>query len=552
MKKYVVITIEANVLVFNYRSINSEEKSFVNKNKFEKDSLFYDLNYYKRKNKKIINLIKSKYSSINLIKVKCLVTFKYIAQIINELKLQCLILDFSSTLDLLDYELFLQCSSLKEIYCYFMSSDFVYKFKEKNIDVSILSKNVISNKFLELHDTDNKDSLYYKKVITINEEYPGLIDDLKEFLKINYKLKAIHIRVYSKDLISEIVELVKNDESRNVIVFLHQEFDKGNFIVNNFKWLKELSDRCKEDYTCEFRIIYSNSFLGKNLFKQLTFNNLKLIFILCIYISTVTLIITKSYEYVEKMSIASLGNDLMQITESEDEVEIVPTESDDFENDGIIEVPDEPILNDNDRVPQETVTKEEIKSKYSFEISFSKLKKINSETVGYLTVKNTKIAYPVLQHSDNSYYLKRDIYKKKNSMGWIFLDYRNNPKEFDDNSIIYGHSMLNGTMFGTLKYTLESSWRKKEENMIISLDTPDKSYKFKIFSIYKVDYTTDYLITNFTSSSEKEDFIKMIRDRSIFKSDVIVDKDDKILTLSTCTGNNNRRLVVHAVLLEEE
>ena len=537
MKEYVVIKFELNVLVFNFRTIDKEEKTFVNSNKEYKDSLFYDLKYFKKNFDKILELLKTKYTNINLVRVVRLVTFKYIASIVKELNIQCLIFDFLSTIDVEDYELFLECSSLKEIHCYFMSSDFIYRFKEKNIEVHISSEKVISDKFLELHDTDNKDSLYYKKVININEEYPLLIEDLKEFLKINYKLKAIHIRVYSKDLISSIVDLVKADESRNVIVFLHQENDKGNFIVNNFKWLKELSEKCKEDYTCEFRIIYSNSFLGKNLFRQLTFNNLKLILILCIYISAVTLVIMKSYEYVEKMSIASLNNELINNIPNDDLVED--------------EVIFEETLSDSEVEMEEEVTQEVIKSKYTFENSFKKLLSINKETVAYLTVKNTNISYPVVQHSDNSYYLERDFYKKKTVMGWIFMDYRNNPKEFDDNTIIYGHNMKNGTMFGSLKKAYEKSWRNNEENLTISLDLPSGSYKFRIFSIYKVDYTTDYLVTKFSSNSSKEEFIKMITNRSVFKSGVNVGVEDKILTLSTCTGSNNRRLVVHAVLIKE-
>ena len=537
MKEYVVIKFEANVLVFDFRTIDKEEKAFVNSNNEFKDSLFYDLKYFKRNYEKIVSNIKAKHTNLNLVRVVRLVTFKYISYIIKELNLECLILDFLSTMDVEDYELFLQCSSLKEIYCYFMSSDFIYKFKEKNIEVHISSEKKISDKFLELHDTDNKDSLYYKKVITISEEYPLLIEDLKEFLKINYKLKAIHIRVYSKELIDSIVDLVKNDESRNVVIFLHQENDKGNFIVNNFKWLKELSDKCKEDYTCEFRIIYSNAFLGKNLFKQLTFNNLKLILILCIYISAVTLVIMKSYEYVEKMSIASLNSELLNNQEPDNEEE----EDEVFEE----------TLTDTDREMEEEIPQEVIKSKYTFDKSFKKLLSINKETVAYLTVKNTQISYPVVQHGDNSYYLGRDFYKKKTVMGWVYMDYRNNPKEFDDNTIIYGHNMKNGTMFGSLKKVLDSSWRKNEENMTISLDLPTGSYKFKIFSIYKVDYTTDYLITKFHSKSSKEDFINMITKRSIFNSGIKVGLDDKILTLSTCTGSNNRRLVVHAVLVKE-
>ena len=110
-------------------------------------------------------------------------------------------------------------------------------------------------------------------------------------------------------------------------------------------------------------------------------------------------------------------------------------------------------------------------------------------------------------------------------------------------------------MFGTLFRVLNSTWRKNKDNMIINLDTENETLKFKIFSAYKVDYTTDYLKVNFDTNEEKESFIKLIKSRSNFKSNEIVTSEDKILTLSTCTGGNNRRLVVHAVLIngnEEE
>mgnify|MGYP003297652490 CR=1 FL=1 len=286
MKEYISLKIELNVLVFDYKTITKEQKTLVNKNSFIEDSLLYDFKYFKKNINKIVELIKRDFPDVNLIKVKRLVTFKYVADIIKLLNIQCLILDFFSTVAMSDYELFLSCECLREVRCYFMSSDVMHLFNEKNIEVHMSSEVKITDKFLELHDTDSKDSLYYKKVITINEEYPELMSDLKEFLKINYKLRAINVCVYSKELIESIVNLVSNDESREVIVYLHQEYDKGNFIVNNFEWLRELSDKCKEDFTCEFRIIYSDSFVSKNLFKQLTFNNLKLVFIFGMYIAS--------------------------------------------------------------------------------------------------------------------------------------------------------------------------------------------------------------------------------------------------------------------------
>ena len=538
MKEYIVLTLVNNNIIFNYRTIQNEEKVFVNKNSLFKDSLFYTLKYYKSHLNNIIDILKKQEQKFDTLKILRLVTFKYTFNLIEKFNIQNLVLEFLSTIDLKDYDLFLESKCLKNIYCYYMPNGVVEKFKEKNIKVYMSSLKEISNEFLNQQDVSDNDTLYYKNVIKISEEYPGLIDDLKEFLKINYNLKAIHIYVYSKDLIESIVDLVKHDESRNVVVFLHQGFDKGNFIVNNFEWLKELSNKCKEDYTCEFRIIYSNSFLRNNLFKQLTFNNLKLISVLCVYVCVVSLIIIKAYDYIEQISVEQLRN---QVATS--------YSADNFDDE---EEEEEEELPDQDVELEEEISKEEIKSKYTFSSSFKSLRDINKETKAYITVNNTEISYPVVKHSDNNYYLKYDFYKKRNVMGWIFFDYRNDGTKFDDNNIIYGHSMKNGTMFGTLKKVLNASWRKNPENMIISLENEKGVHKFKIFSAYQVDYTTDYLIINFHSKSEKEDFIKLIRGRSNFKTNDSVGVDDKILTLSTCAGGNNRRLVVHAYLLKDE
>ncbi len=543
MKEYIVLTILNNTLIFNYRTINDDESVFINKNSLYKDSLYYTLNKYKKNYKNILETIKNINNDINNIKIVRLMTFKYIIPYINDLNIENVILEFNSSISISDYNLFLS-TNIKNIYCYYMPSSILNKFEDKKINVFKTMQNEISFDFLSQQDLFEIDTLYYKKVIKITKEYLGLIKDLEEFLKINYNLKAIHIYVYSKDLIESVVNLVKNDESRNVIVFLHQGYDKGNFIVNNFDWLKELSDKCKEDYTCEFRIIYANSFLKNNLFKQLTLNNLKLVSVLCIYVCVVCLLIVKAYDYIEKISIDSLNNTLINesyaSSNTQDESNNIPVVTEDLE------------LEDRDVLMEEEIPKEEIKSKYTFENSLKSLKKINKETIGYLIVNNTNISYPVVQHNDNNYYLKHDFYKNKNSMGWIYLDYRNDAKTLNDNNIIYGHSMLNGTMFGTLKKVLNSTWRKEKDNLIISLDTENNNYKFKIFSVYKVDYTTDYLKVKFDSKKEKEDFIKLIKSRSNYKFDTKVTADDKILTLSTCTGNNNKRLVVHAVLLKGE
>lgn len=536
MKEYIVLTISGNTLYFNFRTINEEENKFVNRLEFYNASLFFSLKYYKKNYNKIIELLKNK--NIEILTIKRLITFKYSVYLLNELTIRRLRLDFASTISLEDYEMFLEVNSLEEIDCYYMPKFIVDKFNNKGVNVKLYNKEKVSDRFMLMQDAFDYETLYYKKNIEIREKYDNLVNDLKEFLRINYNLKSIHLYVFSKDLISSIMDLIKKDESREIIVFLHQGYDEYNFISKNFLWLKEVNKKCKDEYTCEFRIVYSNSFLVNNLFKQLTFNNLKLISLLCIYVSLVSLIIIKSYEYVEKMSIDEINASISNGTYGAD--------TNDFELDRL----DDEEENDYEENNTNNTSKP-TSTKYQFEKVFAKLKKINNETVGFLTVNGTNINYPIVQHNDNSYYLKRDIYKKKSSMGWVYLDYRNSKNEFDSNNIIYGHSMLNGTMFGTLKNVLTSNFRKNSDNMIISYDTPNGQYKFKIFSGYRVEYTTDYLKTDFESKKEFDTFVKLIRGRSTFKTNDKVVYGDKILTLSTCAGNGKKRLVVHAVLIKE-
>ena len=116
MKEYISLKIELNVLIFDYKTITKEEKTLVNKNSFIEDSLLYDFKYFKKHINKIVELIKRDYPDTNLIKVKRLVTFKYVADIINLLNIQCLILDFFSTIAMSDYELFLSCLLMLSIY----------------------------------------------------------------------------------------------------------------------------------------------------------------------------------------------------------------------------------------------------------------------------------------------------------------------------------------------------------------------------------------------------------------------------------------------------
>ena len=181
---------------------------------------------------------------------------------------------------------------------------------------------------------------------------------------------------------------------------------------------------------------------------------------------------------------------------------------------------------------------------------FNSLLDVNKETVGFLTINNTNINYPVVQGKNNDYYLNNDYYHEKNYNGWIFADYRNNMEDLDENTIIYGHNKyLNKTMFGDLNKFLDNDFLANTDNLIITFNSLYQDMKWQVFSIYKINKTNDYLTTSFNSKSAYKKFLKIIKNRSLKQFDIDVDTDDKILTLSTC-ANQNKRIVIHAVLID--
>lgn len=185
------------------------------------------------------------------------------------------------------------------------------------------------------------------------------------------------------------------------------------------------------------------------------------------------------------------------------------------------------------------------------EVDFSKLLEENSDTVAWLQVLGTSIDYPVVQGTDNAYYLDHSFNQKKNKAGWVFSDFRNNLETLNYNSIIYGHGRLDGTMFGTLKNVLTEDWLNNKENHLIKLATPTSSTLWQIFSVYTI-YKESYYITTFFNHIETyEMFLNTMKNRSIYDFSTSLNKNDKILTLSTCQDNTGNRIVVHAKLIKK-
>ena len=187
-----------------------------------------------------------------------------------------------------------------------------------------------------------------------------------------------------------------------------------------------------------------------------------------------------------------------------------------------------------------------------YEVNLNSLVSRNKDTVAFIEVRNTNIHYPVVQTTDNSYYLKHDFHKKENRAGWVFMDYRNNIDNLGDNTVIYGHARLDGSIFGSLKNVLSSSWQKNRDNYVIFLSTKKENMIFQIFSIYTIAKESYYITPSFSDDKKKQAWLDTIKKRNIAPIYTDVNVKDKILTLSTCQNVQDGRVVVHAKLIKKQ
>ncbi len=188
----------------------------------------------------------------------------------------------------------------------------------------------------------------------------------------------------------------------------------------------------------------------------------------------------------------------------------------------------------------------------------------NSDLVGWIVVPNTSINHPVVQSSDNNYYLRRSFYKAYQRRGTIFMDYRDHADTLCKNTILYGHNFLDSTMFADLEKYKDIEFYKTSP--VIQFDTIYHKYKWKIISVFYTNaedkddngYTFNYIYP-FMTNDNFEDYIQELAIRSLYFTNVDVKKTDKILTLSTCTrdmdiagnGETNARFVVVARLVRD-
>ncbi len=181
-------------------------------------------------------------------------------------------------------------------------------------------------------------------------------------------------------------------------------------------------------------------------------------------------------------------------------------------------------------------------------VDFEELCKVNGETMAWIYMESCEISYPVVQGTDNEYYLHVTLSGEPNSSGTIFMDYLSSPDFTDYNTFVFGHNMKNGSMFGSLK-RLHREEGLCDSNPYFYIYTRDgEVLKYRIFSYYITPDTSDTYI-NPQTEEEFEEYIAKIRECSIYDCDVEVGTEDMLATMSTCSGTSGtERFVVHGVL----
>ena len=182
-------------------------------------------------------------------------------------------------------------------------------------------------------------------------------------------------------------------------------------------------------------------------------------------------------------------------------------------------------------------------------LDLSPLREINSDVVCWIEIPGV-LSYPVLQGEDNAYYLSHAWDGTENTAGSIFLDYRASPNLTDFHTLIYGHRMRDGSMFGSLKQYSDAGFWQLHPSIYLSDEEGTRQYA--IFAAYEVGLT-EIVYRQDLSKEDRQELIQYGLNHSVIETGIVPTSTDTIITLSTCTGRGyDARWVVQAVQCREK
>ena len=529
----ILVKITNNLLIFKERKkLNSEYKSMLNTNVISCNELLFS-DEYMENNIKIVTMFLTelaKSNNLNTILIENASLNQIVLKVTqNNPYLKAVIFKEDLPLTYKDCELITK-SYITSVNCYNLQEFMLEILDKHHILVESRSEILFASKFMKGNNLASYSSLFYK--ITLHLYFPISENDEEDFItfiKINKYLKYIHVNHVARNDLENIVAILKKHNKKNIKIIINENVTD----LDTIEYLKHYQKKHGQRAKITFKINYSDSYLKENLIKQTNINILRLCGFIIIFIITVTFGYVFYDNYTSMKKVNNIQDDLQKVIEIADVNDIIsnlpPKEDTSLDDEN------------NDNQPENLIINEDVAS----------LLTVNPDIAGWITVNNTNINYPTVQAKDNKFYLSHNIYSEKDNNGWVFIDYRNKKDEINDNLIVYAHNRYySGVMFGTLSNTTKRSWYKNTENQIITYKTIYGTYKYKIFSIYKIYKTNDYIVTDFATAEAKQLFLNKIKERSIYDFKVNLTSQDKIITLSTCANDNNR-IVVHAVLINE-
>jgi len=166
-------------------------------------------------------------------------------------------------------------------------------------------------------------------------------------------------------------------------------------------------------------------------------------------------------------------------------------------------------------------------------MSFTAMQAENPDIIGWIAIDGLGVDYPIVQSTDNSYYLKYTAQRRPSDLGALFMDYRNHRDFSDFNSVVYGHYKKTGKMFGQLKrLRTQANFDKVTEGILY---TPGKTYRLEIFAAVLADRASEFYQYIFPDPRSREAHLDMIRAQAVCYRSIDVAVNDRLLVLSTCS-----------------
>lgn len=513
------------------------DKTLLNTNIISNEKLLFSLDYIKKNQKLVSSFLKEivlekKTSTILCNDMNVISTVGYVFKNTPIIKV---LMNTNDNFTYDAYDAIKSINTLKEVECNSIPTYLIELFDKENIKVVSKQEVLFSSQFMANNDLNNYSSIFYAKSIKlmcpiVTNDY----NDLTTFFKINKYLKTIELYRYLTTDLLTLIDLLKSMRVKNITIAIHDNITDKD-VIERLKVIKKENKKYKINIT----LFYSNEYIESNYIKQLIATTIKSCAVIIISLSLLAFSFVFYNNKKSEENATSIKNDITEYLD--DKISNIPDEEptpdikDNNQNENT--TPEEPSIPNEDTTPKDNRNP-----------IIVALKELNDETVGWLNVPGTNIDYPVVKAKDNAYYLRHNFKKEKDYNGWVFMNYLNSAEMLDKNTIIFAHNRYySNIMFGTLNKVGKKTWYQNIKDNLITYSDINKEMKWEVFAAYTVPVTDDYLETNFSTDEDFNNFIKMIRSRSVISSDLEIKSTDKILTLSTC-ADINTRFVVHAVL----